>query len=119
MDFDSGLLQLWTMLDDSVSNSDALRLEAETLRTGLESWQTKALNWSSELTASRLESEALETSLEDSSRREALASLAAEERARLDQVAIDRARGEASGWKWAAGGAGVVAILALVWGAVR
>ena len=103
MDFDAGLLRLRAMLTDSLTESLALRLEAETLRTGLESWQSKALSLSSELTALQADSEALSNSLADSVRREALIQEAAETRARLDGEAVEQARGER--WLWAGGAA--------------
>ena len=110
MDFDAGLLRLRAMLTDSLTESLALRLEAETLRTGLESWQAQAESWqskalklSSELTASRAASEALSSLLTGSVRREALTQEAADNRARLDGEAVEQARSDR--WLWAGGAA--------------
>jgi len=111
MDFDEGLLRLRQMLADSLTESLTLRLEAEDLRTGLESWQAEAVKLSSELMALRTDSEALSTSLTDSLRREASTRTAADERAKKDAEALAQARGERDLWRWAAVGAVVVAVV--------
>lgn len=109
------LARLEALLADSetaLNESESLRQEVAELRLRLTELSSESENW-------RKDSEELSILLDTLTKEFADYQVAANDRARLDQVAVDQARAEATLWKWGAGAAGLTAVLALVWAIVH
>ena len=109
------LARLEALLADSetaLNESETLRQEVTELRLRLTALSSESENW-------RKDSEALSNSLDTLTKEFADYQAAAADRARLDQAAVDRARGERDLWRSGAVVAGVLALVAVIWGASR